>query len=324
MKALTFKNNCINIAGWAQDLHLTHCQGYAYALPTHYVYLSGQNSPYSTWSFLEQNVTTTLEEWCQHLCGATNFEFTEYDVGIAINSVWRPGLHFAGELRSALAFNDEELSRASQALRLLVARLDEILLFIEPDAKFLGVYGHKTRDLLIAACTEVENYFQRYMNMAAATPKSGKFFTIKDYVRLQPRLFVDEFKIDMYAHPSIGCFAPFSNWNVNNIVLPWYDAYNKTKHHRDNEFAKASLINCIYAVGACLVLFSIRFGPAWWASNFINSPVPDTYRHFRQPGFNGDPRNVYVPLIDFPSGASGWSRGDHSGRVVWKTIAFSI
>ena len=324
MKAITFENTCCNLPGWPKDLHLTHSQGYAYALPTHYVYLCGQNCPYATWSYLEQNVADSLEDWCRNLFGAQSFDATEYDVGTVIDSVWRPGLHFPKELQSALAFNDEELSRAGQALRLLVARLDEILLFIEPDARFLQAYGHKTRDLLIAACTEVENYFQRYMNLAGATPLSGKFFTIKDYVRLRPKLFLDEFEIEMYAHKAIGGFTPFAKWSAANPILSWYDAYNKTKHHRDNEFAKASLINCVHAVGACLVLFSIRFGPTWWASNFINSPVPDAYRLFRQPAYSGDPRQVYVPLIDWPAGAHNWSRGDHSGMVTWKTTAFSL
>ena len=324
MKAITFKNTDMTPAGWSADLHLTHSQGYAYSLPTHYVFMCGENCPYATWSFLEQNVTSSLEDWCRMKFGATSFQSTEYDVGIAVDSVWRPGIFNAKDLKSALAFNDEELSRYSQSLRLLVERLDEILLFIEPDTNHLGAYGHKTRDLLISACTEVENYFQHFMQIAAATPISGKFFTIKDYVRLQPKLFLDEFEIEMYAYKAIGSFSPFKNWSASSFVLPWYAAYNKTKHHRDTAFSEASLINCINAIGACLVLFSVRFGPTWWASNFINSPIPDAYRLFRQPAYKGDPCKVYVPKIDFPSGANGWSRGDHSGGNSWKTMPFSL
>jgi hypothetical protein len=141
MKAITFKNTCCNLPGWPKDLYLTHSQGYAYAQPTHYVYLCGENCPYATLSYLEQNVASSLEDWCRNLFGAKSFDLTEYDVGTAVNSVWRPGLHFPKELQSARAFNDEELSRAGQALRLLVARLDEILLFIEPDAKFLEIFS---------------------------------------------------------------------------------------------------------------------------------------------------------------------------------------
>ncbi len=54
MKAITFKITCINLPGWPKDLHHTHNQGYAYALPTHYVYLCGENSPYASWSYLSR------------------------------------------------------------------------------------------------------------------------------------------------------------------------------------------------------------------------------------------------------------------------------
>jgi hypothetical protein len=325
MKAVTFKNTNIKVSTWPPDLHLTHSQGYAYALPTHFTYLCGENCPYVGWSLVEENVTAGIRDWCQNNFGATDFKLTEYDVGTAIHSVWRPGLFSANDLRVALAFTDEDLSRASQALRLLVSRLDEIFLFIEPDTKHLEAYGHKTRDLLIAACTEVENYFQHYMQLASATPMRGQYFTVKDYARLQSKLFLDEFDIDMYAYRAIGTFAPFRNWTSSNFVLPWYDAYNKTKHHRDSEFARATLINCIQAVGACLVLFSVRFGPIWWQSNFINSPIPDAYRIFRQPLYKGDPCKVYIPKIEFPKGVTGRSWGNHSSVVAaWHTIPFSL
>jgi hypothetical protein len=323
MKAITFKNTNIKVGKLPKDWHVTHSQGYAYALPTHYVYLCGDSCPHAGWSYLEQNLSCSLEDWCQDKFGATDFQSTDYDVGEAVNSVWRPGLFNPKDLQSALAFDDESLSRASQALRLLVERLDEILLFIEPDTNYLEVYGHKPRDLLIAACTEAENYFQHYMQLAAATPAAGRYFTVKDYVRLQPKLFLDEFGIEMYAYKAIGTIYPFQSWNSSNFVLPWYDAYNKTKHHRENEFARASLINCIMAVGACLALYSIRFGPTWWQSNFINSPIPDAYRLFRQPSYKGDPCKVYIPKIEFPSTATNWIYGN-LGYSPWQTIQFSL
>jgi hypothetical protein len=325
MKATTFKNSKIEVPGWPPDLHVTHSQGYAYAAQGHYAFLCGGSYPCIGWSVVQQNVDVTLEEWCQKSFGATDFQSTDYEVGTAVHSVWRPGLPQPKDHSIALVFTDAELSIASQALRLLVARLDEILLFIEPDAKHLAAYGHKSRDLLIAACTEVENYFQHYMRLASAKPLRGQYFTVRDYVRLKSRLFLDEFEIDMYAHQVIGRFAPFKNWNTSNAMLPWYDAYNKTKHHRDGAFSKASLINCVHAVGACLVLFSIRFGPVWWQSNFINSPIPDAYRLFRQPIYSGDPRKVYVPKIEFPLGVSGKSWGDHTHTMSgWTTIPFSV
>ena len=288
--------------------------------------MCGKNYPYIGWSLLEPNGDQDIEKWCEDNFGATRFRPVEYDAGTAIHSVWRPGLSTTSVLKEALAFNDQELYRASQALRLLVSDLDEILLFIEPDINHLNVYGHKSRELLIAACTEVENYFQHYMRLASATPLRGRYFTAKDYVRLQPKLFIDEFEIEMHAYPVVGTFSPFENWNSSNFVLPWYDAYNKTKHHRDSEFHQATLAHCIYAVGACLVLFSIRFGPLWWQSNFVNSPIPDACRLFRQISYSGDASKVYIPKLDPPAGEfSSKVWGDLGGYAKeWTTIPFSL
>ena|SRR3989339_400615 len=326
MKPITFTNTNIKIDNWPKDLHLTHKQGYAYETDDHFLFLCGNNYPYIGWSIAERKQSQAdLRLWCTDNFGAKDFHECEYKVGTSIKSVWRPGIYNAVDLHNALDFNEEDLARAGQALRILISQLDEILLFIEPDANFLRTYGHKTRNLLISACTEIENYFQYYMNLATAIPERGAYFTIKDYAKLQPVLFLNEYEIDMYAHPSVGKFCPFSGWSYSNHILPWYEAYNKTKHNRSGEFQHGSLINCIHAVGACLVLFSIRFGPTWWQSNFINSPIPDAYRLFRQPLYSGDPKKVYVPKIEPPTYHQNKTWGNLENWVKdWSVSPFTI
>jgi hypothetical protein len=43
------------------------------------------------------------------------------------------------------------------------------------------------------------------------------------------------------------------------VRLPWYDAYNKSKHDRHEEFKKANFENLVTAVAGLLVLISSQF-----------------------------------------------------------------
>ena len=86
------------------------------------------------------------------------------------------------------------------SLRLLVQKIDEIFLYIEPDTKSLNTYSHKTRELLILACTEVENFWQYYMTQAGQTPQNGRNYTTKDYVKLAEKLHLKDYEFTLKTY----------------------------------------------------------------------------------------------------------------------------
>jgi len=185
------------------------------------------------------------------------------DVGHTIAGVWRPGLYYTEEILQGLAGSNVELRLAEQALLLLVQRLDELLHFVEPAPNTLSTYSHKARELLILACTEVENYWKQYLQQAGETPHRNEF-TTNDYVKLKVPLFLDEIEVSLPRYPAVPPFRPFLDWSNKpspTKTLPWYDAYNKTKHDRKAHFSEATLLNCLHAVAANIALFSVRFGP---------------------------------------------------------------
>src|SRR5690242_12333578 len=94
-----------------------------------------------------------------------------------------------------LGTTDTERHEHLQSVRLLIERLDELFLYIEPSANSLLTYGHKTRELLILACTEVENAFRHYFRVSNTPPINGREYTTNDYVKLHPTLFLPEFEI---------------------------------------------------------------------------------------------------------------------------------
>src|SRR5690606_5022655 len=115
--------------------------------------------------------------------GATNKELMQTAPGEVVSGVWRPGLYFKREIHQALAIDEYTQRSAEQSLRVLIEKLDEILLYIEPSQIGLRSYGHKCRELLILACTEVESLWAQYMRLANITP-AGRTFSTNDYVKL--------------------------------------------------------------------------------------------------------------------------------------------
>jgi hypothetical protein len=204
-----------------------------------------------------------------------------------------------------LEISESEQRSAEQALRLLIDRLDELLLYIEPDANGLEAYSHKSRELLILACTELENTWKYYMGIAGAAPISGQFNT-KDYVRLLGPLYLAEYEIRLRPYSNVPPMRPFIGWNASMPTqsLHWYDAYNKTKHDRDQSFNQASLRNCVAAVAANVIMFAVRFGPV---SLFESRGTPATLVNnlFSIQLQGCAPESFYIPVVQIPPDTRG-------------------
>src|SRR5207245_250351 len=143
-----------------------------------------------------------INDWVTRVFGAQDIKPTIHGPGETVSHVWRPGLYFHEETLQGLGNSEAELRMAEQALRLLLDRLDELFLYIEPDTHGLQSYSHKTRELLILACTELENNWKAYMRIAGMTP-TGSDFTTKDYLRLLKPLYLDEYEITLKPYSSV-------------------------------------------------------------------------------------------------------------------------
>lgn len=265
MQALVYRNTTHTIPRWV-PLHKKQPRGIAYETNTHFVHMFGKDrelwviSPGLT---VTEEKIGTLRDWVERTFGAKDIEDSEVDVGHTIEGVWRPGLYSTDELLQGLSATNADLRLAEQSLLLLINRLDELLHFIEPSLHNLKVHSHKTRELLILSCTEVENYWKNSLKLANINISQSKTFTTNDYVKLKEPLFLDEFEVSLPRYSTIQPMRPFLNWKSAKPTgsLAWYDAYNKTKHDRSTHFAEATLWSCLQAVAANLVLFCVRFGP---------------------------------------------------------------
>lgn len=230
-----------------------------------------------------------------------NFVRSENEVGHVVHSVWRPGLCL--DIPEALSISDDEKHRAKKDLKILIEKLHEVLLYVEPDATGFKSYGHKIRELLILACTEVENSWVYYMRLAGNTSSR---LTTKDYVKLCNKLKLHEFKIVFNSHPLTIEFIPFAGWSNGNPTgsLDWYNAYNKTKHDKGNHFSEATLGRCLNAVVSNIVMFCVRYSPYELiegkdiCSNLVNE-------YFDIELVNPAIESFYVPLLQSARMATG-------------------
>ncbi|WP_439366044.1 hypothetical protein ACNJYD_08980 [Bradyrhizobium sp. DASA03005] len=300
VKASLYRTGAGQFEGWGR-VHVQEPRGYAYAVGNHYVHIYGRGdglwgiSPGLTVSMGKQ---FALVDWVKQQFGAEDIEMSLFDVGESIEGVWRPGIFFDSDMFAGLGQNENDLRSAEQRLLLLIQRLDEVLLYIEPSTQSLEAFGQKTRELLILACTDVEAQWKYYLDKAGAAA-TGQGFKTTDYIRLKDPLYLSEYEVAFPLHSAVQPIRPFLQWTTVRPTqsLTWYHQYNETKHDGLNKLSSATVLACIQAVAANLVMFSVRFGPnrlfggQGMLSAFANS-------HFSISLRNPDPKTFYTPIVD--------------------------
>ena len=150
-------------------------------------------------------------------------------------------------------------------IQILTNDLLEIFEFIEPGQG--DVYGHRTRNFLITACTEFEkqcsvilrkNGYQ--LNISSNGQDRG--WKTQDYLKIKTPCKLDEYEFELRKYRDMGVYKPFSGWDSSGPTrtLDWYNAYNKVKHNRDGEFDEATLDRCINAYVACDIMHRVQYG----------------------------------------------------------------
>ncbi len=146
-----------------------------------------------------------------------------------------------------------------RAARSLFSRLRGIFQVVEPTHAHDTVFGHELRHLLILACTEVESSWRAVL--AANAHPAGRWST-NEYVKLLGPMKLDQYVVRLASHPGYGEIVPFDGWDANHPTrsLGWYDAYNHTKHNREEELHRATLLATIAAMAAVHVMTVAQFG----------------------------------------------------------------
>ena len=188
--------------------------------------------------------------------GHVGFHFPRVRRGEIINGHFEPQRTLTVDacgLRAAL-------ESSVLAAKVLLEELHDICLVIEPDAAQLDAYGHRLRHLLITACTEVESAWRSvYVANCDCAPDrltTNQYVRLADAMRLRGRTVVFNRTV-----PSRE-LRPLAGWDATRPTesLPWYAAYNATKHNREMRLDQATLGNVIDALAALHIMLNAQFG----------------------------------------------------------------
>lgn len=303
MNAITYKNTKTTLPNWVSTIHEDEARGVAYQKDGFCIHIYGKS--YGLW-VQSVGLTATeqkqcdINDWVVDTFGADEIETMTSNVGKATDGVWRPGLYYQTEIYQAIGVTEYQQKSAEQAIKILIEKLDALFIYIEPSPEGLKAYSHKTRELLILACTEVENIWKQYMTIAGVQP-AGANFNTNDYVKLLNSLSLSEFEVSLKPYNTVNSCKPFGSWNPARPTqsLTWYDAYNKTKHDRSSHFKEATLEACIQSVCANIVLFCVRYGPylLYQGQGTLSALFNQL---FEISIIDPDPKTFYVPSLSLP------------------------
>lgn len=104
-----------------------------------------------------------------------------------------------------------------------------------------GVLSPKYSTILIDACSLIDSIFRDLVG-------EKKRSSLKDYASLfEPSINLEQ-NLTLYLNTPLTILSPFESWRTSQPS--WWNAYNKLKHDRINNFDSATLENTLLAVCA--------------------------------------------------------------------------
>lgn len=155
-------------------------------------------------------------------------------------------------------------SQYVRAFMLLLKDLRELFDYVEPADNNLSCYSYRIHSLLLRACVEVEANCKAIFRENGYIQKKNRRgddidWNMKDYRKINTTHRLSSYKISVpYWSGSNNLRIPFSGW-LQGSPLPWYEAYNATKHDRFAEFKEATFNHLIDACCGVLVILSAQF-----------------------------------------------------------------
>lgn len=133
-----------------------------------------------------------------------------------------------------------------RAFTLLLKDMQELFDYIEPADANLSCYSFRIHELLLRACVEVEANCKAILTENGYTKSDD--MDMADYKKINVSHRLSSYSIKMpYWHGALSIREPFSSWATGGS-LPWYKAYNATKHDRHESFHLATFNQMIDAM----------------------------------------------------------------------------
>lgn len=153
-----------------------------------------------------------------------------------------------------------------RALLLIQKDLESLFEYLEPSDECKTAYSYRIHSLLMRTCIEVEANFRAILNENICSSTDN--LTMPTYKKVEITHHLSSYKIELPIWNGVKrIFRPFEVWqslrtsppNYENTRLPWYEAYNASKHNRQEAFKDANFEMLINAVAGLLILVSSQF-----------------------------------------------------------------
>lgn len=158
-----------------------------------------------------------------------------------------------------------------RAFLLLQKDLQELFDYIEPSDRNIECHSFRVHELLLRACVEVEANCKGILAENGYVRRNGDL-NMRDYRKLEASHQLSGYAVRVPTwHGAQGTRRPFANWadQAADQPLPWYRAYNATKHDRAERFSEATVEHMLDAVCGVVALLSAQF----ITEDFSNSDV---------------------------------------------------
>ena len=291
-----------------RELSFGHPRGVAYERDN-YFFATGLNN--GGGPVAARKAGPSLTQWIAETFGDSTPTESDNRPGVRFKRIVRPVT--VGGLSASVGMNDK-LNASFVALRILLRKLEELFENIEPTTSNASTYGHRIRDVLLLACMEVESSWSAVLKENGYQTSGGRF-TTNDYVKLLQPMLLDAYELHLQSYTTYPAFTPYANWATASPTqsLAWYDAYNKTKHDREDNLYYATLENAISAVGAAVVMFYTQFGYHFVTGDQRLPVIRSVFRLTTQ-GLSRYEREFYIPLLavkDDHIAIDDWNTSDY-------------
>lgn len=129
----------------------------------------------------------------------------------------------------------------------------------------MKAYSYRSHELLMRTCIEVEANFKAILFENKFSQK-GRQLKIDSYRKIDVTHHLSSYKALLPIwNGGVKEFSPFAEWDKGS-PLPWYQAYNASKHDRQEEFKRANMEQLLNAVTALLIVLTAQFGAEFFSS----------------------------------------------------------
>jgi len=145
-----------------------------------------------------------------------------------------------------------------RSFRQLQKEIMDLFLYVEPCDTNIVTYSYKIQQLFIRCCIDIEANFKAIFNENHYSVEEKKW-TIKDYKKIDASHRLSEYVVTIPIWDGTkNVIKPFDEWKSSGI-LPWYQAYQDTKHNKAEKLSEANFGNLLNAFCGLFVVLSSQF-----------------------------------------------------------------